>query len=329
MSTTLETTSGREATPGPKLRHLLGLEQLGGDEIRGILDVAAHMKSVNLRRIKKLPTLRGVTVVLLFVEPSTRTRVSFEVAAKRLSADTLSLSASGSSFSKGETLLDTAKNLEAMQPDVIVLRHGASGAPHLLAGHVDAAIVNAGDGSHEHPTQGLLDAFTMREKLGDLAGRKVAIVGDITHSRVARSNIFCLTKLGADVHVAGPRTMLPVDVESLDVTAHARVEPAIEGADVVMMLRIQRERQEGVLFPSAHEYHRFFGLDAERLALAKPNALVMHPGPMNRGVEIAPDVADGAQSVILEQVENGVAVRMAVLYLVGAPHGMQPGDAPA
>ncbi|MSP91305.1 MAG: aspartate carbamoyltransferase catalytic subunit [Myxococcales bacterium] len=304
------------------MRHLLGLEDLSGDQITGILDLAAQMKAVNARRIKKLPTLRGVTVLTLFVEPSTRTRMSFELAAKRLSADVMSFSAATSSLSKGETLIDTAKNLEAMGPDLIVIRHGAAGAPRLLTQHVGCGVVSGGDGFHEHPTQGLLDAFTLREKLGSLAGRKIAIVGDILHSRVARSNIWGLGKLGADVHVAGPATMLPAGIEDMGCTAHARVEPALEGADAVMMLRVQRERMDGGFFPSAHEFHRFFGLDEERLKLCKPGAPVLHPGPMNRGVEIAPEVADGPQSVILEQVENGVAVRMAVLYLVAATHGL-------
>ena len=312
--------------PAEPLRHLLGLEHLSAGQINHILDLSAHMKAVNARRIKKLPTLRGVTVLTFFVENSTRTRMSFELAAKRLSADTMSFTASSSSLAKGETLIDTARNLEAMSPDIIIIRHSCSGAPALLARTVNCGIVNAGDGSHEHPTQGLLDMFTLREKLGDLRGKKVAIIGDIAHSRVARSNIFGLQKLGADVHVAGPATMLPDAIEQLGCTAWSRVEPAMEGADAVMMLRIQRERQGNDLIPSSHEYHRFFGLNEQRLKLAKPGALVMHPGPMNRGVEISPEVADGDQSVILQQVENGVAVRMAVLYLVAASRGL---DSPA
>jgi len=306
-----------------QLRHLLGLEELSAEQITALLDMAAQMKAVNQRRIKKLPTLRGVTVLTFFVENSTRTKMSFELAAKRLSADTMGFSASTSSLSKGETLLDTARNLEAMAPDIVVIRHSSSGAPRFLSERIGCGIVNAGDGAHEHPTQGLLDLYTMRDKLGDLRGRKVAIIGDIAHSRVARSNLHGLHKLGADVHVAGPATMLPPGVHALGCTVHARVEPAIDGADVVMMLRIQRERQGNDLIPHAHEYHRFFGLDAARLQLAQPHALVMHPGPMNRGVEIAPEVADGAQSVILEQVENGVAVRMAVLYAVAATRGLE------
>ena len=309
--------------PNLQLRHLLGLEPLDAHQITALLDLAAQMKAVNQRRIKKLPTLRGVTVLTFFVENSTRTKMSFELAAKRLSADVMSFAASTSSLSKGETLLDTARNLEAMAPDIVVIRHSSSGAPHFLAQRIGCGIVNAGDGAHEHPTQGLLDIFTMRERLGTLQGKKVAIIGDLAHSRVARSNLHGLHKLGADVHVAGPATMIPPGIEQLQCTAHTRVEPAIEGADVVMMLRIQRERQGNDLIPHAHEYHRFFGLDERRLALAKPGALVMHPGPMNRGVEIAPEVADGAQSVILEQVENGVAVRMAVLYAVAATRGLE------
>ena len=302
----------------PTTRHLLGLEGTSREQLITVLDLAREFRAVSQRRIKKVPTLRGITVVLFFVEPSTRTRLSFEVAAKRLSADTLSFTASHSSLKKGETLLDTAQNLMAMRPDIIVIRHSAPGAPHLLSRHVEAAIVNAGDGAHEHPTQGLLDMFTMREHKGELDGLVVAVVGDILHSRVARSNIHGLTTMGARVRVAGPRTMLPPMLERLGVTCHDRIEPAIEGADVVMMLRIQKERMGSELFPSEREYSRVFGLDARKLELAKPDAIVMHPGPMNRGVEITPDVADSGRSVILEQVENGVAVRMAVLYLTSA-----------
>jgi len=302
------------------LEHLLGLRHLTSGQIRNILDHAKRFKAINERKIKKVPTLRGTTVVNFFVEPSTRTRTSFEIAAKRLSADTLSFSASSSSFVKGETLLDTARNIEAMQPEILVLRHKASGAPHMLSRAIDAAIVNAGDGYHEHPTQALLDMFTMEEHKGSINNRdvplKVAIVGDIAHSRVARSNIHGLTKLGADLHLAGPATMLPTAVESLGVTVHYAVEDALKDADVVMMLRIQKERMGTDLFPNDREYARMFGLDKKRLQLAKPDALVMHPGPINRGIEIQPDIADGPQSVILEQVTNGVAVRMAVLYLV-------------
>ena len=302
------------------LEHLLGLRHLTSGQIRMILDHAKRFKNINERKIKKVPTLRGTTVVNFFVEPSTRTRTSFEIAAKRLSADTLSFNASSSSFVKGETLLDTARNIEAMQPEILILRHSASGAPHMLANTIDAAIVNAGDGYHEHPTQALLDMFTMEEHKGSIDGReqplKVAIVGDIAHSRVARSNIHGLVKMGADVHLAGPATMMPARVEELGPTVHTRVEGALENADVIMMLRIQKERMGTDLFPNDREYARMFGLDKDRLQLAKPDALVMHPGPINRGIEIQPDVADGPQSVILEQVTNGVAVRMAVLYLV-------------
>ena len=298
------------------LRHLFGIEGASREVITGLLDLAEHFKRVNQRRLKKVPTLRGVLVVNFFVEASTRTRSSFEIAEKRLSADTLNFSASSSSLSKGETLLDTARNLQAMSPDILVVRHPAAGVPAFLARHIDAAVVNAGDGWHEHPTQALLDMMTMRERLGRLAGLKVAIVGDITHSRVARSNILGLRTMGAEVRVAGPATMVPAGLEALGATPYHRIEPAIEGVDVVMMLRIQKERMGRDLFPSDREYFNYFGLTRERLALANPDAIVMHPGPMNRGVEIAPDVADGPNNVILEQVANGVAVRMAVLYVV-------------
>jgi len=297
-----------------RMNHLLGLEGVPREQIQTLLDLGREFKAVGQRRIKKVPTLRGVTVVLMFIEPSTRTRISFEVAAKRLSADTLSFTASSSSLTKGETLLDTAKNILAMRPDVLVLRHPASGAPHFLARELPAVVVNAGDGRHEHPTQALLDLYTMQEKKGRLEGLEVAIVGDIRHSRVAMSNVWGLTTMGAHVRLAGPRTLMPPFVGRLGVRVFDRIEPAIEGADVVMMLRIQKERMGRDLFPSDREYARRYGLDARRLRLARPDALVMHPGPMNRGVEITPEVADGPQSVILEQVENGVAVRMAVLY---------------
>jgi aspartate carbamoyltransferase catalytic subunit len=301
-----------------RMNHLLGLEGVSREQIQTILDLGREFKAVGQRRIKKVPTLRGITVVLMFIEPSTRTRMSFEVAAKRLSAETLAFTASTSALSKGETLLDTAQNIMAMKPDVIVLRHAFSGSPHFLAKNVDAAVVNAGDGQHEHPTQALLDMFTMQDKKGRLDGLEVAIVGDIRHSRVALSNLWGLTTMGAKVRVAGPRTMLPVHLDRLGVKVFDRIEPAIEGADVVMMLRIQKERMGKDLFPSDREYARIFGLDSSKLRLAKPDAIVMHPGPMNRGVEITPEVADGSRSVILEQVENGVAVRMAVLYLLSA-----------
>ncbi len=298
------------------LRHLFGIEGLSADVIGGLLDLAEHFKRVNQRRMKKVPTLRGVLVVNFFVEASTRTRSSFEIAEKRLSADTLNFSAGSSSLSKGETLLDTARNLQAMSPDILVVRHPAAGVPGFLARHIDAAVVNAGDGWHEHPTQALLDMMTMRERKGSLEGLKVAIVGDITHSRVARSNIIGLKTMGAEVRVAGPATMVPSGLEAMGAIPYQRIEPAIEGVDVVMMLRIQKERMGRDLFPSDREYFNYFGLTRDRLALAHPEAIVMHPGPMNRGVEIAPDVADGPNNVILDQVANGVAVRMAVLYVV-------------
>jgi len=298
-------------------RHLLGIEDLTREHITTILDLGQQFKAISERAIKKVPTLRGKTVVTFFVENSTRTRMSFEVAAKRLSADTLNFTASSSSFSKGETLLDTALNLQAMHPDILILRHSQPGSPHFLAKNIDASVVNAGDGSHEHPTQALLDMFTLRERKGTLADLEVVLVGDIDHSRVARSNILGLTKMGANVRVCGPATMLPAKAEALGVKVFTRLEEAIEGADAIMMLRIQRERQEANLFPSDREYHRFWGLTREHLKLAKSDVIVLHPGPMNRCVEIDPDVADGDASVILEQVTNGVAVRMAVLYLLG------------
>jgi aspartate carbamoyltransferase catalytic subunit len=296
-------------------RHLLGLEEISAAEITQMLDLAASFKQISERPIKKVPTLRGKTVVTLFFEDSTRTRASFELAAKRLSADTIHLGASGSSASKGETLLDTARNLAAMRPDVVVVRHRSSGAPHLLARHLDVSVVNAGDGQHEHPTQGLLDMMTIREHKGRLEGLVVTLLGDVRHSRVARSNIFGLLKMGARVRVAAPRTLLPTEIGRLGVEVFDRVEPALEGADVVMALRIQRERQDESYFPSLREYARRFGLSAERLSRAKGDAIVLHPGPMNRGVEISPDVADGRLSVILDQVTNGLALRMALLYL--------------
>ncbi len=304
-----------------KLQHLLGLEGLGRAELTALLDLSGHMKEIGERPLKKVPSLRGKTVCTLFVEASTRTRTSFEVAAKRLSADTMSLTASAWSLTKGETLLDTARNLEAMGPDIIILRHSAAGAPHFLSRHVRAAVVNAGDGRHEHPTQGLLDLFTMRQRFGRLEGLEVAIVGDVANSRVARSNLFALRTMGANVRLCGPGTMLPPGLQALGVRPCRRVEEAIEGADVVMMLRIQKERMGSDLFPSDREYFRCFGLTRERLRLAQPHVLVMHPGPINRGVEITPDVADGPESVILEQVTNGVAVRMATLYVLAHRQG--------
>jgi len=297
-------------------KDLTGIAPLNPGEIQLILDTAEELLEIARRPIKKVPALRGLTVVNLFMEPSTRTRFSFEVAEKRLSADTLNFSASASSVTKGETLFDTARNLMAMAPDFIVIRHPNSGAPQRLACEVPASIINAGDGINEHPTQALLDAFTMRRHCGDLDGLKVVIAGDIRHSRVARSNAFLLTKMGAEVRFVAPASLLPVEVESLGVKAFRRLEPALEGADVVMMLRIQLERQKKINFPSMREYFDFFALTEERLALAAPGAKVMHPGPMNRGVEIDSLVADGDQSVILEQVTNGVAIRMAILYLL-------------
>jgi aspartate carbamoyltransferase catalytic subunit len=297
-------------------KDLLGIADLTASEITLILDTAEAMKEVSSRPIKKVPALRGKTVINLFYEPSTRTRTSFEVAEKRLSADTLNIAIGTSSVVKGETLIDTALNLEAMSPDIIVLRHGSSGACHLLARTCKAGIVNAGDGMHEHPTQGLLDAFTIRERKGRLHGLKVAIVGDLLHSRVFRSNIYLLTKMGAEVWVCGPPTLMPAGIELAGVHVTTRVEEAVEGADAIMMLRIQLERMEGGYFPSLREYFQVFGMTPARVKLAKPDAIIMHPGPMNRGVEIASEVADGPASVILDQVANGVAVRMAVLYLL-------------
>ena len=311
-------------TPATALsqRHLLGIAELTPGEILLILDTAVAMKEVGQRAIKKVPTLRGQTVANLFFEPSTRTRTSFEVAEKRLSADTLSIAVSTSSVVKGETLIDTVHNIEAMSPSMIVLRHASSGAAHLLSRGCGARIINAGDGMHEHPTQALLDAFTIREKKGRLAGLKVAIVGDLLHSRVLRSNVLLLTRLGAEVWVCGPATLIPPGLEALGVHVTTRVEEAVADADAVMMLRIQLERMQGHFFPSLREYFLMFGLTEQRLALARPDCLVMHPGPINRGVEIASEVADGPQSVILEQVANGIAVRMAVLFLLagGAEH---------
>jgi aspartate carbamoyltransferase catalytic subunit len=297
-------------------KDLLGIADLTSSEITLILDTAEAMKEVSSRPIKKVPALRGKTVINLFYEPSTRTRTSFEVAEKRLSADTLNIAIATSSVVKGETLIDTALNLEAMSPDIIVLRHGSSGACHLLARTCKAGIVNAGDGMHEHPTQGLLDAFTIRERKGRLQGLKVAIVGDMLHSRVFRSNIYLLTKMGAEVWACGPPTLMPAGIELMGVHVTTRVEEAVEGADAIMMLRIQLERMQVGYFPSLREYFQVFGMTPERVKLAKPDAIIMHPGPMNRGVEIASEVADGSASVILDQVANGVAVRMAVLYLL-------------
>jgi aspartate carbamoyltransferase catalytic subunit len=301
-------------------KDVLDMESLSVEEIQAVLDTAETLREISTRPIKKVPTLRGKTVIHFFYEPSTRTRTSFEIAAKRLSADTVSISASTSSISKGETLADTAKNLEAMNPDAIIIRHSAAGAPHLLARLVDASVINAGDGMHAHPTQALLDMMTVREKKGRLDGLRLAIIGDIAHSRVARSNIVGFVKMGTDVVVAGPPTMIPMGIETLGAMVSYDVEEVIKDADVVMVLRIQKERQQAFAFPSEREYAQCYGLTQEKLAGAKKDLLIMHPGPINRGVEIAPEVAEGPYSVILEQVANGVAIRMALLYLLlGGP----------
>jgi aspartate carbamoyltransferase catalytic subunit len=296
-------------------RHLLGIEPLEPSDIELLLDTADGLKEVLDRPIKKVPALRGKTVVNLFYEASTRTRSSFEIAEKVLSADSLSIATAASSVTKGETLLDTAKNLEAMNPDMFVVRHASSGAPHFLARHCRSVIVNAGDGAHEHPTQALLDALTLRQRKGKLKGLRIAIVGDILHSRVARSNIWLLTKMGADVVLCGPPTLIPPGIDALCPVTY-RIDEAVEGADAVMMLRIQLERMTGGFFPSLREFFQRFGLSEERVKRAKKDVVILHPGPMNRGVEIASEVADGPYSVILDQVTNGVAVRMAVLYLL-------------
>lgn len=299
-----------------KRKDLLGIKDLSADEINLILDTAAGFKDVLKRDIKKVPTLRGRTVVNLFYEPSTRTRTSFEVASKRLSMDVINFSVPTSSVVKGETLIDTALTVQALGADIIIIRHSSSGVPHLLAENIEASVINAGDGMNEHPTQALLDAFTMREKKGKIEGLEVAIVGDITHSRVAKSNIFCLKKLGAKVRLIGPPTLLPDAIVQLGVDACYDMNKGLKGVDVVMMLRIQMERQGTGFFPSTDEYFKNWGLTTERLALAHDDAIVMHPGPMNRGIEITSAVADGERSVILEQVTNGIAVRMAVMYLL-------------
>src|SRR5437016_461845 len=305
------------------LKHLLGIRELSADQITHLLHTAETFLDLSKRDIKKVPALRGRTVINLFFEPSTRTRTSFEIAAKRLSADAVNISVSTSSVSKGETLLDTARNLEAMAPDCIVIRHSSAGAAQHLARACDAAIVNAGDGAHEHPTQALLDALTIREHKDGFEGLKVAIIGDILHSRVARSNIYLLSKLGASVSVAGPGTLVPSEFAGLieqGVSVERNIEDAIAGADVIMILRIQRERQTDAFLPSMREYAVHYGLHLNHLSLAAPDAIVMHPGPMNRGIEVSSEVADGGRSLILDQVTNGVAVRMAVLYLLaGAP----------
>ncbi len=300
-----------------KHKHIIALRDLSKADIELLISTAESMREVNSREIKKVPTLRGKTIINLFYESSTRTRTSFEIAGKRLSADTVNIAPSNSSATKGETLADTALNLLAMKPDIIVMRHAVSGSHYFLAEKVNCSIINAGDGAHEHPSQGLLDMLTMKDRFGRLDGLKVAIVGDITHSRVARSNIQGLTKLDSSIYLAGPPTMMPPGVEKLgNVTVCANMKEAIQDADVVMMLRIQQERQGKTLMPNTREYSRYFGLNPENIKLAKPNAMVMHPGPINRGVEMSSYVVDGDQSWILKQVENGVAVRMSMLYHV-------------
>lgn len=309
-------------------KHVFGIEQMSVEDISHILSTAWSFREISNRSIKKVPTLRGKTIVNLFFEPSTRTRMSFEIAAKRMSADTFNISASTSSAQKGETLVDTAKNIQAMQPDVVIMRHASSGAPQLIAKHIEASVVNAGDGSHEHPSQCLLDMLTVLEHKGRIEGLKVAIIGDIAHSRVAMSNIIGFTRMGAKIVVAGPQTFIPPGLEGLGVDVCTSLKEAVEDADVVMALRIQLERQNDSLIPSLREYARFFGVNNDLLAYAREDAIVMHPGPVNRGVELNPDVADGKRSVILDQVTNGVAVRMALLYLVlgGAKDGDGQGE---
>lgn len=315
-------------SPGPpsdrqalNLGSLLTTERLPRDTALRVLDLAESFFEVSRRPIRKVPALRGKTLLNVFFEASTRTRTSFELAGKRLSMDVVNLSGSSSSSTKGETLLDTIRTLEAMRPDIVVIRHAASGSAQYIAERSGVTVVNGGDGLHQHPTQALLDAFTIRRHKQSFEGLKVAICGDILHSRVARSNLYLLQTLGAHVHIAAPLTLQPAELSSFGVTVHKRVEPALESADVVMMLRVQRERLSGTFLPSLREFSRTFGLNTKRLALAKPDAIVMHPGPMNRGVEISPEVADGPQSVILDQVEAGVAVRMAVLWLLSQERG--------
>jgi aspartate carbamoyltransferase catalytic subunit len=306
-------------------KHLLGLEDLQGDEVLEILDTARSFRQVLDRPIKRVPALQGVTACNAFFEPSTRTRLSFELAEKRLSADSINFASAGSSVSKGETLRDTMLNIQAMRVDIVVMRHSSSGAPHFLSRNVDAHVINAGDGFHEHPTQGLLDMYTMREEMGRLEGLKVTVVGDIAHSRVARSNLWGLRAVGAKVTLVGPTTLMPPEIERTGARVCHRLEEALEGAEVVNVLRLQLERMTSGYLPSLREYARIWGITQERLSLCSPNVRVMHPGPMNRGVEIASDLADGPQSLILDQVTNGVAVRMAVLYLVRGG-GVTKGD---
>ncbi|HHT02594.1 MAG TPA: aspartate carbamoyltransferase catalytic subunit [Firmicutes bacterium] len=301
---------------GLRGKDVLGLEDMTVEEIELILQTAESMREIMTRMIKKVPTLRGKSIVNLFYEPSTRTRSSFELASKYMSADSVNIATSTSSVQKGESLLDTARTLQAMGIDLVVIRHQSSGVPHFLARHLDASVINAGDGMHEHPTQALLDMFTIKQHKGDLRGLRVAIIGDILHSRVARSNIWGLTKMGAQVAVAGPATLLPPEMADLGVACYDRVEDAVAGADVVNVLRLQLERQRKGLFPTTREYAHYWGVNRRVLSLAKPDHILLHPGPMNRGVEISTDVADGNGSVIEEQVTNGVAVRMALLYLL-------------
>jgi aspartate carbamoyltransferase catalytic subunit len=307
-------------------KHLLGLEGVGAEEITRILDTAESFKEVSERPVKKVPALRGMTIANLFFEPSTRTRISFELAEKRLSADSVNFTTSGSSVTKGESLRDTAENIEAMRVEMIVIRHSAAGAPHFLASLLNGSVINAGDGAHEHPTQGLLDMFTLRERWGSFDGRRVVIVGDLAHSRVARSNIHGLVTMGVEVVVCGPPTLIPHEIERLGVTVETNLRKAVEGADAINVLRIQMERQKKGLFPSIDEYARVWGINHEVLKSAKKECIVMHPGPMNRGIEIAQDVADGDRSVILDQVTNGVAVRMAVLYLLSGGAAIEAED---
>lgn len=297
-------------------KHLLGLEDLTAEEIMNIIETAEAMKEIAHRDIKKVPTLRGKTIALLFFEPSTRTRVSFEIAAKWLSADTVTLTTSGSSVAKGETFLDTVRNIEAMKPDAIVVRHSVSGFPHFISKKVKVPVINAGDGTHEHPTQALLDLLTVKEKKGRVDGLTVTIIGDITHSRVARSDIYAFTKMGSEVRVAGPMTMIPPGIERMGAKVFYNVKEAIRGSDVIIVLRLQLERQKGLFFSTLREYSKFFGLNPSLLSEAKEDVIIMHPGPINRGVEISTEVADGPYSVILDQVTNGIAIRMAVLYLL-------------
>jgi aspartate carbamoyltransferase catalytic subunit len=311
-------------------KHCIALAEYSREEILEVLDLAVSMKEVLQRPIKKVPSLRGKSIVNLFFEASTRTRSSFEIAAKVLSADALNWTSATSSTTKGETLLDTARNLEAMRPDVLVIRHSAGGAPRLVADHVGCSVVSAGDGAHEHPTQGLLDAFTLREKLGTLAGKTVAIVGDVSHSRVARSDLHAMTKLGAKIRFCGPPTMMPAGVERLGATVHHDLREAVQGADAVVMLRIQHERIGDPLIPGTREYSKFWGLNAKKAQeWLEPACVILHPGPINRGVELSPEVADGPRSVILDQVQNGVAVRMAVLYLLAGGKAVEGAEGKA